>query len=306
MEKTIISCFIIIMLATVPLFAETKINVVTTTLELSDFVQQIGGESVDVKTISSGAYDLHFFEPSPAHIMMVRDADILVIAGMDLDVWVRELIDASRNREIRFGRKGFVDASDGITAIDVPETVDAGMGHVHPQGNPHYWFTPNNVSVAINNIHDALVRISPENASYFKENKERYLEKVNNKYDELIALMLPYKGTKILQYHETWEYFCETFGLEIYATLEPLPGIPPSARHLRNLVSEVRDSDVKLLIAEPYYPNRPVRFVERELPKIEILRLPHYMGGEKGANTYLEHLEFLVKEIVNALENLQS
>ncbi len=283
-----------------PGIAAARVNAVTTTAELADWTRQIGGDRVSVTAISTGGFDLHFFEPSPSHIMLLRDADLLVIAGMDLDVWIRELIDASRNREIRFGRRGFVDASDGIIALDVPETVDAGMGHVHPQGNPHYWFTPDNVKTAVNNIYEGLVRVSPENRDYFRDNMDSYLEKVEVKFEELKKIMEPFKGTKILEYHETWEYFARTFGLEIFDSLEPLPGIPPSARHLRELVSEVRGEDVRLLIAEPYYPDRPVNFVRRNLPDVKVLRLPHYM---RGGTTYLEHLEYLVREIVRVLEN---
>lgn len=293
----------LLVLLTISLTAEAMINVVATTAELSDFVRNIGGDRVNISTISDGGFDLHFFEPSPSHILRVKNADLLVIAGMDLDIWVRELIDASRNPDVRFGRRGFVDASDGIIAIDVPETVDAGMGHVHPQGNPHYWFTPHNVKVLLNNIFEGLSRVSPTDREYFRENKENYISQVEAKYAELQSLIQPFAGTKILQFHETWEYFSETFGLEIAGTLEPLPGIPPSARHLRNLVREAKDIDIKLLIAEPYYPNRPVRFVARELPNITVLRLPHYMGTDRNITSYLDHLEFLVSEIVSALEN---
>ncbi len=282
-----------------PGIAGARVNAVATTAELADRTRQIGGDRVSVTAISTGGFDLHFFEPSPSHIMLLRNADLLVIAGMDLDVWIRELIDASRNRDIRFGRRGFVDASDGIMPLDVPEAVDAGMGHVHPQGNPHYWFTPDNVATAVNNIYEGLAGVSPADRDYFRANRDSYLEKVEAKFGELKKMMNPFKGTKILQDHETWEYFALTFGLEIFASLEPLPGIPPSARHLRELVSEVRGEDVRLLFAEPYYPDRRVDFVRRNLPDVKVLRLPHYM---RGGTTYLEHLDYLVREIVRALE----
>ena len=302
MKKILLLILCLSLSGIMPGLAAARVNAVATTAELADWTRQIGGDRVSVTAISTGGFDLHFFEPSPSHIMTLRDADLLVIAGMDLDVWVRELIDASRNRDIRFGRRGFVDASDGVMALDVPETVDAGMGHVHPQGNPHYWFTPDNVKTVVNNIYEGLARVSPGNRDYFRANRDSYLEEVEAKFEELKSRMEPFRGTKILQYHETWEYFAKTFGLEIFDALEPLPGIPPSARHLRELVSEVRGEDVRLLIAEPYYPDRPVNFVRRQLPGVRVLRLPHYMGARRGVNTYLEHLEYLVNEVAGALE----
>ena len=303
MKKLLLLLLCLAFPAAAPGVAGAEVNAVATTLELADFTGQVGGDRVSVKAVSAGGFDLHFFEPSPRHILMARDADLLVIAGMDLDIWVRGLIDASRNRHIRFGRRGFVDASDGITPLNVPEAVHAGMGHVHPQGNPHYWLAPENVKTAVNNVYEGLARVSPENRDYFRANRDAYLEEVKAKFSELKRMMEPFKGTKMLEYHDTWVYLAETFGLEIFAQLEPLPGVPPSARHLRELVEDARGEDIKLLIAEPYYPDRPVDFIRRNLPGVKVLRLPYYMGAERGRNTYLEHLDYLVNEIVRALEN---
>ncbi len=300
MKKLLVLALCLAFTGLAPGLSDARVNAVATTAELADWTRQVGGDRVSVTAISTGGFDIHFFEPSPSHIMTLRNADLLVIAGMDLDVWVRELIDASRNRDIRFGRRGFVDTSDGLRPIEVPSSVHAGMGHVHPQGNPHHWFTFENVSVVVNNIYEGLARVSPENADYFKANRDQYLARAGKEFSRLQKMMEPFAGTKILQYHKTWEYFADNFNLEIIAALEPLPGVPPSARHLRELVSEVRGQGVRLLIAEPYYPGRPVEFVRRNLPDVRVLRLPHYM---RDNTTYIEHLDYLVGEIVRALED---
>jgi zinc/manganese transport system substrate-binding protein len=287
--------------STFPCLAAGKLNVVASTLDMADFAQQVGGDKVSVYAISTGKYDLHFFDPRPSQVMKLRSADLLIVGGLDVDVWVQGLIDASRNARIKFGAVGYADPSDGVRPIQVPTgRIDGAMGDVHPYGNPHYWFTKENVHIAIENITKGLIRVSPGDAEYFAGNKDAYLKKVDEVFEQLEKKLAPFKGTKVIQYHQSWDYFCSEFGLEIVASLEPKPGIPPSASHLAQVVEKARREGARLMLVEPYYPRRPVEFVARETGA-KVLRLPLYLGGEKGIDTYLDNLTYVVDQIVRAL-----
>jgi len=278
-----------------------KINVVASTLDMADFARQVGGERVSVYAVSTGKYDIHFFDPRPSQVMKLRSADMLIVGGLDVDAWVQGLIDASRNPKIKFGAAGYVDPSDGIRPIQVPTgRIDGAMGDVHPYGNPHYWFTREHIHIVGENIARGLVRVSPEDAEFFQRNKQAYLKKVDEVFDDLHRRAEKFKGTKVIQYHQSWDYFCIEFRLEIVASLEPKPGIPPSAAHLAEVVREARRQDAKLMLVEPYYPRRPVEFVARETGA-KILRLPLFLGGKEGIDTYLENLAYVVDQIVGAL-----
>ena len=281
--------------------AAKTLNVVASTLDMADITEQIGGERVSVYAISTGKYDLHFFDPRPSQVMKLRKADVLIVGGLDVDVWIQSLIDASRNGRIRFGSVGYIDPSDGVRPIQVPKgRIDGAMGDVHPFGNPHYWVTRENLHTVIDNITDGLIRVSPKDADYFERNKAAYLEKVGEVFDGLHARLEPFKGTKVIQYHQSWDYFCNEFGLEIVGSLEPKPGIPPSPSHLEELVSWARHEGAKLMLIEPYYPKRPVEFVARETGAT-VLRLPFYAGGKEGLDGFLDNLSYNVDQIVEAL-----
>jgi ABC-type Zn uptake system ZnuABC Zn-binding protein ZnuA len=281
--------------------AAGKLSVVASTLDMADVARQVGGERVSVYAISTGKYDLHFFDPRPSQVMKLRSADLLIVGGLDVDVWIQSMIDASRNPKINFGAAGYVDPSEGVRPIQVPKgRIDGAMGDVHPYGNPHYWFTRENLRIAAENIARGLSRVSPENAEYFEKRKDAYLREIDEVFDELHEKLAPFKGTKVIQYHQSWDYFCIEFGLEIVASLEPKPGIPPSASHLAEVVKTARREDARLMLVEPYYPRRPVEFVARET-KAEVLRLPLYLGGKKGVDTYLDNLRYVVDQIVGAL-----
>ena len=234
--------------------------------------------------------------------MKLARADMLVTGGLDVDVWIQGLIDASRNPRIQFGAPGYVDPSVGVRPLDVPVgRIDGSMGDVHPYGNPHYWFSAENVEIAARNIAQGLIRVDPEGSAEYERNRDRYLARVRATFDELEARLEPFRGTAVLQYHASWDYFCEAMGLEIVGSLEPKPGSPPTPGQLREVVRQARARDARLILVEPYYPGRPVRFVEREAG-VKAVRLPLYLGGRNGIDDYLENLRYIVETIALELE----
>ena len=271
---------VLILAVSAPVYPSNKIDVVTSTLDFADIVKHIGGDRVKVYPVYRGLTDLHFFEPVPSQVMKLKRADVLVVVGLDADVWVRPLIDASRNPRIKFGARGYIDPSEGITPIQVPTgRIDGSMGDVHPYGNPHYWFTPDNFEKAVNNICEGLVRQSPDDEDYFVKNRDAYLEKARATFSEMEKILDPYRGTGVVEYHQSWDYFCNSLGLKVVATIEPKPGIPPSAKHLRDVVQTVKAEGAKVLLVEPYYPDKPVKYVQRETG-VKVLRLPIYLTKE--------------------------
>ena len=299
--SSILICTILATFALGAEVTEKPVQVVASTSDMADFASQIGGDRVEVHAITKGQYDLHFFEPRPSEVMKLKRADMLIVAGMELDAFIPGLIDASRNSEIKHGAAGFVDPSRGVLAMDVPtERIDGRMGDVHPYGNPHFWLTPENVRIACSNITVGLIRVSPSDEDYFREREAQYVAQLDATYTRLKKRLAPYKGTSVLQFHPSWDYFCRTFGLNIEASIEPKPGLAPSASHLGKLVRVIREQDVRIALVEPFYPDRPLRFL-RSNTGIKTLRLPLYLGGARDKKTYLENLEFMVGEIETAL-----
>jgi zinc/manganese transport system substrate-binding protein len=300
--KTALALVTALLAATQPAVSSAKLFVVASTLDMADFTTQVGGERVEVYPISTGKFDLHFFEPLPSQAMKLGRADALVVGGLEVDPWIQGLIEASRNAKIMFGGQGYVDPAVGVRPLDVPAgSIDGSMGDVHPYGNPHFWFTPENVEIAVRNITEGLVRVDPEGAATYEQNRDRYLTKVKATFEGLRAKMRPFQGTAVLQYHASWDYFCQAMGLEIVGSLEPKPGIQPTPGHLRQVVEQAKARKARLILVEPYYPRRPVHFVE-EKAGVKALRLPLYLGGRKGIEDYLENLRYIVDTIVGELE----
>lgn len=283
--------------------AGKKLKVVATLEFLADWAQQIGQDNIDIDFVHDSRLDVHYFQPRPAHVLMCTKADMVIIGGLDLDVWMQALLDASRNRNIQYGREGYVDASFGIVKVLQKPVgrVDMAMGDVHPFGNPHYYYNMDNVGVALENIFTGLSNNDPDNADVYRENKEKYWQKVNNTFKTLKDLMKPFMGTKIITYHQSWEYFAETFGLEVLDYVEPKPGLPASPKHTKELIEIINQHKIKVILKEPYYPKRPVNKLIKQTDA-KVLELVNFPGGRKNARTYLQNLEANITELIQALE----
>ncbi len=282
--------------------AGKKLKVVATLEFLADWAQQIGQDHIDVDFVHDSRLDVHYFQPRPAHVLKCTKADMVIIGGLDLDVWMQALLDASRNRNIQYGREGYVDASFGITNVLQKPVgrVDMAMGDVHPFGNPHYYHNMDNVGIALENIVNGLSNNDPENAEVYRENMEKYWQKVQSVFKTSRDLMKPFKGTKVVTYHQSWEYFAEEFGLEILDYVEPKPGLPASPRHTKELIEMINQHKVRIILKEPYYPKRPVKRLMKKT-EAKVVELVNFPGGRKNARTYLQNLEANISELVQAL-----
>ncbi|MBM3252940.1 MAG: zinc ABC transporter substrate-binding protein [Candidatus Omnitrophica bacterium] len=298
----IFSLVILFLVSPLPLRAEEMIKIVTTTSDLASIAKEIGKDRIQVNSLSKGTQDPHFIEVRPSMVMKLKDVDLLILIGMDLDIWVQALIDASRNPKISYGRLGYLDASMGIEKLDVLlGKVNASMGHVHPYGNPHYWLDPLNAKIIAGNIAERLSQLSPQNASFFNNNLIKFNKKIDEKMIEWKAKLAPFKGQKIAIYHRSWSYFANRFGLEVACELEPKPGIPPSPGHLKEVIHTIKQQNIKVILMEVFYDEKPARFVaEQTGAKVGIV--PNSVGGTKEAKDYFDLIDTIVDKLAKGLE----
>src|ERR1044071_8078692 len=148
MKRALIALALTFLAAT----AQAKLNIVAATSGLASITNEVGGDRVTVTSIARGYQDPHFVEPKPSFLLLLRNADLLEVVGLDLEIgWLPPLLDQSRNAKIRPGGTGYLDVSTGVEILDRPTgTVNRSMGDVHALGNPHYWIDPANaIRIAI-------------------------------------------------------------------------------------------------------------------------------------------------------------
>ncbi len=283
--------------------AEARLEVVATTPDLGSIAEAVGGDRVSVTSLARGTEDAHFTSPRPSFIRVLNRADVLIENGAELEVgWLPPLVRNARNRAIIPGNPGRVKAADGVSLLDIPEgAVDRTMGDVHVSGNPHFLLDPLNAKIVAETIAAAFIELDPEGAGDYQSALETFQSRIDEKMEEWKEKLEPYEGTQVVTYHATYRYFAERFGFETVAMIEPLPGVEPTPRHLRDLIQRIRDENIRMIWAEPFRPSRSVDRVGDATDAV-VLRLPELVGGVPDAEDYISLIDYNVRAIVDALD----
>lgn len=278
-----------------PGWAYAKLHVVTTTQDGAAIVRAIGGEYVQVQSLTPGTRDPHFAEATPGMIRQVYQADLLVLIGADIEIgWLPSLLETARNGRVLPGAPGYLDLSTSVTLLDQASgPVSRAEGDVHARGNPHYWLDPRNGAPMAQAVAARLSGIDPGHAAAFRANLDAFEQALGQRVPLWQARLAPLKEQPVIAYHKSFVYLAHAFGFRIAAEIEPKPGIPPNAAHLQRLVETIRTQKIGVLIMEPYYERRSAAWLARETG-IRIAVLPQSVGARPDIVTYFDLFDAIV------------
>lgn len=169
------------------------LKVVTSLTTYASIAREITGDRATVTSIAEGDEDPHFVQPRPSFVPLLRDADLFITTGMDLELWVGTLLDRAGNPKIRDGSPGFVAGFRGISLLEVPSSLSRAAGDIHVDGNPHIHSDPINAIIIARNILDGLKRVSPANTDYFTGREKDFEARILNAMygAEIVRLVTP-------------------------------------------------------------------------------------------------------------------
>lgn len=280
-----------------------RLNVVASTPDIASIAESVGGERVSVTSLARGTEDPHGVRPRPSFPRILRQADLLIEGGAELEHgWLPQSIRSSRNAGIFPGKNGHVLASQDVDLIDAPlGPADRAQGHVHAAGNPHFLLDPENAGIVAGTIAGRLAEIDPEHASVYEENRKAFQQALDERIEEWKERLAPFEGTAVVTYHETFDYLARSFGFEIIGEIEPQPGAEPTPRHLAGLIRAMRDRKAPMIWVETYRPRRTADRVAGETGAV-VLVMPDLVGGAPGIDNYFDLIEYNVSQIVEAME----
>ena len=285
-----------------PAGAADKIQVVATTTDLKALTEAVGGDLVEVDALARGNQNPHDLEVRPSLMVKVRRADVIVLNGLDLDQWAEVVIQGANNPKVNPGAPGRVDASEGILVLEVPKTrVDRSMGDVHPMGNPHYTADPGMAPAVTANILNGLARVAPQSRAAFERNRAAFLARLEQAQARWTEVLAPVKGARVVVDHNLWAYFLTRFGLVQAASVEERPGIPATPTHVAKLIQLIKDERVKVILTVPWGDRKLAERIAQEGGAKVVLMAPA-VGGVKGADGYIETVDYNVKTLAQALK----
>lgn len=283
-----------------------KINVITATTDMAALAQEVGGDHISVESLAKGYQDPHFVEPKPSFLLKLRQADLLIVVGLQLEIgWLPPLITQCGNARIQMGAPGYLDASQFAEILEIPTgVVTRAMGDVHPLGNPHYWLDPDNGRRIARGLAQKLGELDPGDNAYFQQRFQDFDKRLTAAEQKWEAEMAPYRGRKLVTYHNSFPNFAKHFHLDVIGYVEPRPGIPPTPSHTIELIGLMKRENCKLVLVEPYFDLKTPNSIGAATGAKVVVYLPS-VGGEKQVTNYFELFDYDIGLITKAFQSAQ-
>jgi ABC-type Zn uptake system ZnuABC Zn-binding protein ZnuA len=314
---------------------DAPLKVVTTLSVLKDLAEAVGGDRVEVVSLSDPSEDPHYVQPRPTLMKRARDADVFIELGLQLELWAGKVTEGSGNPKIQAAQPGRIVASAGISTLELPQQLSREWGDVHPYGNPHIWLDPLNAKDMAANIAQGFEKVDPSHAAYYEQRLKKFQEKIDvalfgealvkdvgarmlarkaregkldsylesrhleDKLGGWMRLTKPLRGRPIVTYHKSWIYFAERFGLVVPIEIEEKPGISPSARHRDAVVELIKEKGVKTILEEVFYDRGAANYLS-EATGAHVVVVPIDIGPSVGVHNYFDLIDNVINRLLDS------
>jgi len=263
--------------------AHAALKVLATTPDWGALTQELGGEHVNVYVATTALQDVHRVEAKPSLVARARSADLVVATGAELEVgWLPVLIQESGNSRIQPGAAGYFEAASALKLLEVPSKLDRAMGDIHPLGNPHVQLDPHNIAIVAHALTAKLSVLEPAQAAYYAARGKDFDARWSEAIQRWETKAAPLKGVSVVIMHRDQAYLCHWLGLNEVASIEPKPGVPPTASYLGQLVTKLSGKPPKLILLNAYNDAKPANWLSERVHAPAVV-LPFSVGGSPEA-----------------------
>lgn len=272
---------ILLALAAVP--ASAALNVFACTPEWGALAIELGGDAANVYTATTAQQDPHRIEARPSLIARARSADLMACTGAELEAgWLPLVQSQSGNARIQTGQPGYFEAASYANLIERPARLDRAAGDVHAAGNPHLHLDPRNIAKVATALSERMVQLDPGRSAHYRERVKAFLDRWRQAIARWEGAAAPLKGVPLVVHHQNLSYLIVWLGMREIGTLEPRPGLPPTAAHLNALLARLAGEPAKAVVRAAYNDPRPGDWLA-ERARIPSVVLPFTVGGSERA-----------------------
>lgn len=218
--------------------AATAIDVVATSSTGAMLVREIAHEHATIEILAPPDRDLHFLQVRPSMMRALRGADLLIAIGADLELgWLPVAARQSANPAILPGRPGYFELAAQVELVDVGGVADRALGDVHPLGNPHLYMDPVRMATVAIALAERLAQFDAHHAADYRGHAAAFAAAIERRLPDWEARLRDAPGAVL--FHQDANYLLYRFDVPLLGFLEPVPGIPPTARQLRTLLDSL-------------------------------------------------------------------
>ncbi len=260
--------------------AFAQFNIFTCEPEYAALAKELAPDA-RIYSATTAMQDPHQVQARPSLIAKMRQADLVICAGAELEVgWLPMLQMKAANAKVRNTDLGLFFAADHVETLDKMSNVDRSMGDVHSQGNPHLHFSPPRILAIAKALTEKLIQLDGDNSRDYQQQLERFSSRwalASAKWQETASKL---SGMKVIAYHSSFRYLFDFSGIEQVADLEPKPGLPPTSGHLAGLLKQANNSDITAIVIASYQDKRGANWLA-EKSNLPVIVLPLSVGGNE-------------------------
>jgi zinc/manganese transport system substrate-binding protein len=280
---------------------QAKLRVFACEPEWASMLAELAGDKVDVDVATNALQDVHQIEAKPSLIAKLRNADLAVCDGAELEIgWLPKLIQQSGNQKVASGPGSFMAASQIVT-LEKPTALDRANGDVHPEGNPHVQMDPHRMLTIAKALSARLAQLDPANAAIYQQRFADFSTRWTAAIARWTAKAAPLKGRNVVVHHNSWIYLTTWLGMHEIGALEPKPGVPPTSGHLASLIDITKSSNTLVIIRAAYQDPKASQWLA-DHTGVPAVSLPFTVGGDAQAKDLFGLFDSTIDKLLGAVK----
>ncbi len=285
-----------------PAVSQANVSIFACEPEWAALADELGGEHVSTYAATTALQDPHYIQARPSLIAKVRNADLVICSGAELEIgWLPALLQKANNPKVLPGKPGYMEASAEVLRLGATTNVDRAQGDIHPQGNPHIQTNPHNIAAVAAAMARRLAQIDPQNAGVYETRSEDFLKRWQLAIAAWELKAAPLRGIRVVTHHKSWIYLEQWLGLQEAGNLEAIAGLPPTATHLSQLTALLLDNGADVIIRSPYQDGKPSEWLS-ERTHIPAVLLPLTVGGTSKATDLFGMFDDIIDILLGATQ----
>ena len=281
--------------------ARAEIRVFACEPEWAALTQEIGGDKVSVYSGTTAFQDPHQIQARPSLIARLRNSQMLVCTGAQLEIgWLPVLMIQSANGSIQAGEPGYLMAADYVPLLEIPKIVDRSFGDLHPMGNPHLQTGAQNYLPVARVIEARLSTLDPQDTEYYVARLKDFTGRWQAALERWERMAAPLQGVTVISHSKHWSYLYDWLGIREVGTLEPKHGVPPSAAHLNELITQLRFTPARMIVRAPFDDPRASEFLSGAVHIPQVV-LPGTVGGSGKSNDLFSFFDDTIARLLDGL-----
>jgi len=261
-----------------------RLGVTVTILTQADFVENVGGEKIRINVMIPPGASPHTYEPMPSQMQDLSQSSMYAMVGSGIEfelTWMDKFITANKNMLV-------VDCSKGI---DIYEGKEGDS--FHAPIDPHVWMSPPNAQIMVQNIANGLIRIDPENRSFYENNRDAYIQRLINLDEEITSVVSGLQNRTFIVDHPAFGYFAREYGLNMLAI--EAEGKTPTPSELASIIERARENNVHIIIASPQFNPTSAKVIADSIDA-------KLVTVDPLAKNYIDNMHMLLEELEKAME----